>query len=184
MNYSYSTDPTNKTHTIKFETVGSIREKIEKTIKKEQKKNNPLLIDKYVELFNADHDNLISEYNYEIISEKDECYEINAIILFKHMFRNFKETRKYAKLNVKISPTQIVIKQIPNVKLSLEIPSKAELLPITQMSATYVMNTNNNYETTIVFDTAMAATEYANFAMALKLFEMYLTKDSEKHTKS
>ncbi len=29
------------------------------------------------------------------ISEKDECYEVNVVILFKHMFRNFKETRKY-----------------------------------------------------------------------------------------
>jgi len=181
MNYSYTTDDSKTKHTIHFETNGSAKDKIEKTIKKEQKKNNPLLIDKYVELFNQDHENLISEYNYEIISEKDECYEVNLIILFKHMFRNFKETRKYAKFNVKLSPTHVVVTQKNSIKLDLEIPSKAEVLPITRLVADYKMNTNNNCETTIVFETAAPSTEYANFSMAIKLFEMYLTKDSEKH---
>lgn len=181
MNYSYTSDESNKKHTIKFESSGSSKEKIEKQIKKEQKKNNPLLIDKYVELFNEDHDNLISEYNYELVSEKDECYEVNVVILFKHMFRNFKETRKYAKLNVKLSPTQVIVTQKNSIKLDLEIPSKAEVLPITRLVADYKMNENNNCETTIVFDTAAPCTEYANFSMAIKLFEMYLAKDAEKH---
>ncbi len=181
MNYTYTTDDSKQKHTIRFETNGSARDKIEKKIKKEQKKNNPLLIDKYVELFNEDHDNLISNYNYEIVSEKDECYEVNLIILFKHMFRNFKETRKYAKFNVKLSPTQVIITQKNSIKLELEMPTKVEVLPITKLVADYKMNENNNCETTIVFDTTAPTTEYANFSMAIKLFEMYLSKDSEKH---
>lgn len=181
MNYSYTTDESNQKHTIHFETNSSAKDKIEKQIKKEQKKNNPLLIDKYVELFNADHDNLISDFNYEIISEKDECYEVNVIVLFKHMFRNFKETRKYAKFNIKFSPTQVIVNQKNSIKLDLEIPSKAEVLPITKLVADYKMNENNNCETKVVFETAAPATEYANFNMAIKLFEMYLAKDTEKH---
>ena len=181
MNYSYTTDESKKIHTMKFETIGSAKDKIEKKIKKEQKKNNPLLIDKYVELFNEEHDNLISNYNYEIISEKDECYEVNVFILFKHMFRNFKETRKYAKFNVKISPTQVVAKQSNSIKLDLEIPAKAEPLPIIKIVADYKMNAINNCETTIVFETAAPSTDYANFNMAIKLFEMFLAKDAEKH---
>jgi hypothetical protein len=180
MNYSYTPDDSKQKHTIRFETSGSTKDKIDKKIKKEQKKNNPLLIDKYIELFNEDHDNLISEYNYEIISEKDECYEVNVIILFKHMFRNFKETRKYAKMNVKLSPTQVIVTQKNSIKLELEIPDKAEVLPITKLVADYKMNENNNCETTIVFDTAAPSTEYANFQMAIKLFEMYLIKDAQK----
>jgi hypothetical protein len=176
MNYSYTTDESSKKHTLRFETIGSEKERIEKKIKKEQKKQNPLLIDKYVDLFNEDHDNLISEYNYEIVSERDDCYEVNIVVLFKHMFRNFKETRKYAKFNVKISPTQVVVLQKNSIKLDLEIPSKTEVLPITKLTADYKMNANNNCETTIVFDTAAPSTEYANFAMAIKLFEMYLFK--------
>lgn len=179
MNYSYTTDESNTKHTIRFESSYSSKNDIEKLIKKEQKKNNPLLIDKYVEVFNKDHDNLISDYNYEIISEKDDCYEVNMVILFKHMFRNFKETRKYAKFNVKLSPTQVVITQKKSIKLDLEIPTKAEVLPITRLVADYKMNTN--CETTIVFDTEAPATEYANFGMAIKLFEMYLAQDAEKH---
>ncbi len=180
MNYSYTPDESNQQHTIRFETHGSVKNKIERKIKKEQKKQNPLLIDKYVEIFNADHDNLISEYNYEIVNEIDDCYEINVFVLFKHMFRNFKETRKYAKFNVKISPTQIIAQQKNSIKLELDIPSKTELLPITKIVADYKMNTENNTcETTIVFDTKAPSTEYPNFNMALKLFEMYLTKDSE-----
>ena len=181
MNYSYTSDESKKVHNIKFETIGSAKDKIEKQIKKEQKKNNPLLIDKYVELFNEDHDDLISKYNYEIINEKDDCYEVNVIVLFKHMFRNFKETRKYAKFNVKISPTQVNVKQNNSIKLDLEIPSKAEPLPITNITADYKMNKNNNCQTNIVFETALPATEYSNFIMALKLFEMFLVKDTEKH---
>jgi hypothetical protein len=181
MNYSYTTDESKQKHTIRFETSGSAKDKMEKEIKKEQKKNNVLLIDKYVELFNEDHDGLISDYNYEIVSEKDECYEVDVIILFKHMFRNFKETRKYAKLNIKLSPKQVVIEQKNDITLTLEIPSKAEVLPITKLVADYKMNENNNCETTIVFETMAPSTEYANFGMAIKLFEMYLTKDMEKH---
>ncbi len=181
MNYSYAADVSKQKHTMKFETSGSTRDKIEKQLKKEQKKNNPLLIDKYVELFNEDHENLISEYNYEIISEKDDCYEVNLIVLFKHMFRNFKETRKYAKFNVKLSPTQVIVIQKNSIKLDLEIPAKTEVLPITKLVADYKMNANNNCETTIVFDTAAPSTEYPNFGMAIKLFEMYLNKDTEKH---
>ena len=179
MNYSYTTDDSNKKHTIRFETIGSTKDKIK--IKIEQKKNNPLLIDKYVELFNEEHDNLISDYNYEIISEIDDCYELNVFILFKHMFRNFKETRKYAKFNVKLSPTQVVAKLNSSIKLDLEIPAKAELLPITNIVADYKMNSINNCETKIVFETVLPATEYANFNMALKLFEMFLAKDTKKH---
>jgi hypothetical protein len=182
MNYSYTTDESNKKHYIRFETVGSVKDKIERKIKKEQKKNNPLLVDKYVEQFNQDHDNLISDYNYEIVREEDDCYEVNIVVLFKHMFRNFKETRKYAKFNMKLSPTQVIVLQKNSIKLDLEIPSKAEVLPITSLTADYKMNENNNCETTIVFDTAAPSTEYPNFGMAIKLFEMYLTKDSEKHT--
>ena len=181
MNYSYTADESAQKHTIRFETPGSAKDNIEKKIKKEQKKNNVLLIDKYVELFNEDHDGLISDYNYEFISENDECYEIDVIILFKHMFRNFKETRKYAKFNVKISPTQVVLQYKETITLDLEIPSKAELLPIKKLVVDYKMNENNNCETTIVFDTNAPSTEYANFGMAIKLFEMYLTKDMEKH---
>jgi hypothetical protein len=178
MNYSYTTDDSKQKHTIHFETDGSAKDKMEKQMKKEQKKNNPLLIDKYVELFNADHDNLISDYNYEIIREKDDCYEVNVIVLFKHMFRNFKETRKYAKFNVKLSPTQLVVTQKNSIKLDLEIPSKAEVLPITKLVADYKMNENNNCETTIVFDTAAPSTEYPNFGLAIQLFELYLGKDA------
>jgi hypothetical protein len=181
MNYSYTADESSQKHTIHFETLGSAKDKIEKKIKKEQKKNNLLLIDKYVESFNEDHDNLISDYNYEIVSEKDDCYEVNVIVLFKHMFRNFKETRKYARFNVHISPTQVSLKRNDAITLDLEIPSKAEALPITKLVAEYKMNTNNNCETTIVFETAAPSTEYPNFSMAIKLFEMYLTKDVEKH---
>ena len=181
MNYSYTTDESNQKHTIRFESSGLAKERIEKKMKKEQKKNNPLLIDKYVELFNEDHDNLISDYNYEIVSEKDECYEVNVVILFKHMFRNFKETRKYAKFNVKLSPTQIIVQQKSSIKLELDIPAKAEVLPITRMVTTYQMNANNNCETIIVFETAAPSTEYPNFGMAIQLFEMYLSKDAEKH---
>jgi hypothetical protein len=181
MNYSYTTDESKQKHTIRFETSGSAKDKIENKIKKEQKKNNVLLIDKYVELFNEDHEGMISDYNYKIVSEKDECYEVDIIILFKHMFRNFKETRKYAKFNMKLSPTQVIVQQKNSIKLDLEIPSKAEVLPITKLVSDYKINANNNCETTIVFDTPAPSTEYANFGMAIKLFEMYLTKDMEKH---
>ncbi len=182
MNYSYTTDESKKKHTIYFETDGSAKDKMEKKIKKEQKKNNPMLIDKFIELFNKEHDNLISDYNYEIVNEEDDCYEVNVIVLFKHMFRNFKETRKYAKFNVKISPMQTVVIQKNSIKLDLEIPSKAEVLPITRMVTDYKINTNNNCETTIVFDTPEPSTEYTNFGMAIKLFEMYLAKASDKKT--
>ena len=181
MNYSYTVDETNKIHTIQFETDGSVKEKIEKKIKKEQKKNNILLIDKYVESFNEDHENLISDYNYEIVSEKDNCYEVNLIVLFKHMFRNFKETRKYAKFNVKLSPTQISVRQNNDITLDLDIPSKTEILPITKLVTDYTMTEDNKCKTKIVFETAAPSTEYPNFSMAIKLFEMYLTKDAEKH---
>ena len=155
-----------------------MKDQIDKQIIKEQKKNNMLLIDKYVELFNKDNENLILDFNYEILNENDGNYEGNMIILFKHIFRNFKETQKYITCNIKMHTDSVVI-TYKTLTLALDIPKKAELLPITSAKFEYKMN-GDKCDNVVTIVTSKSSDELANFNMVVKLFEICVQKSLDK----
>jgi hypothetical protein len=162
---SFVSDDTGKNHTIKFDASQLTKRKLIKQFDKS--KNNLQIVDEFIEQFNADNDGIIKEYNYEIVNDT----EFNAVILFKHMFRNFKESQKYTKVNVKRNNESLRITYDKRIKLDLEIPSKAELLPISSVSIDAV-DENDICHITIQFVTLDTKDSYPNFIMAKSLIEM------------
>ena len=166
---SFVSDETGKIHTIKFDASQATKRKLIKQFDKS--KNNLQVVDEFIEQFNADNDGIIKEYNYEIVNDT----EFNAVILFKHMFRNFKETQKFAKVNVKRNNETLRITYDKRIKLDLEIPSKADLLPIESVSVDAV-DENDICHITIQFVTVEPKDNYPNFIMAKSLMEMNMAK--------
>jgi hypothetical protein len=166
---SFVSDETGKVHTIKFDASQATKHKLIKQFDKS--KSNLLVVDEFIEQFNADNEGIIKEYNYEIVNDT----EFNAVILFKHIFRNFKETQKYAKVNVKRNNNSVKITCDKRIKLDLAIPSKAELLPISSVSVDAV-DDNDVCHITIQFITIEPKDNYPNFIMAQSLMEMNMAK--------
>jgi hypothetical protein len=166
---SFVSDETGKVHIIKFDASQATKHKLIKQLDKS--KNNLLVVDEFVEQFNADNEGIIKEYNYEIVND----VEFNAVVLFKHMFRNFKETQKYTMVNVKRNNDSIKITYDKRIKLDLGIPSKADLLPISSVSIEAV-DDNDVCHITIQIVTLDTKDSYPNFIMAQSLMEMNMAK--------
>ena len=169
-NFIISSDETNTIHTISFEAVNSIKAKLMKQLEKDKKKNNLMLVNDYIEQFNKDNDNIIKDYNYEIVNDN----EFNIVILFKHILRNFKEPQRYAKINIKVSDECILIQHNKHLNIPLDIPTKAELAVISFIKLTSVPSDTDTCINTILFTTFDKADKYPNFKMVIALFESIL----------
>ena len=145
-------------HRILFKTPISFMDKFKSAYEKE--KDNLTIVDKYIRDFNNQNDNIVSEYNYEIITDTN----FNVILLFKHMFRALGTTRKYAKFNVDIIDDTITLKFGEKMDINLKTKGKHDHIPITLMRASYVLG-ENEIHNTIDFETVDDVETYKCYTM-------------------
>jgi hypothetical protein len=169
----------NLDHVLNFNVDFNIQKKLSdffKTeIENETGKNNLLFVDKYFDLINTHTENIIVDKNYQLVDESS----INVAVLFKHIFRNFKEKQKYVKYKIIFTEETITFVSCENSDLYLKIPSKAEILPV--KCITLKMNNygddNEKTDCVIEFTTNECAdVNYPNFDMAI-VFIKKLTND-------
>lgn len=151
-------------HTITFKFSDHIKDKFTDLYKEEVESGNLLAADKYFELINLHTDNFIIERNYEHIDNS----VIDVAVLFKHVFRNFRERQKYIKCRVTFTDDMIVVVSKTESGPFLKTPSKSEMLPIKHLIIKVHKYTNSNLmECVINFSTCECSEKYKNFDMAI-----------------
>ena len=154
-------------HTITFKFSHHIKDKLTDLYKEEVESGNLLAADKYFELINTHTDNFIVDRNYEHIDNSI----IDVSVLFKHVFRNFKERQKYFKCRVTFADDMIVVVSKSESGTFLKTPSKSEMLPIKHIIIKVHKHTNydsdNLMECVIDFSTCESSEKYQNFDMAI-----------------
>lgn len=151
-------------HTITFKFSDHIKDKFTDLYKEEVESGNLLAADKYFELINLYTDNFIVERNYEHIDNS----VIDVAVLFKHVFRNFRERQKYIKCRVTFTDDMIVVVSKTELGPFLKTPSKSEMLPIKHLIIKVHKYTNSNFmECVINFSTCESSEKYKNFDMAI-----------------
>jgi hypothetical protein len=147
-------------HRIVFKTPASFRDKLTKMY--ENEKDNLTVIDKYIGDFNKNNGDIINEYNYEVLDERN----FTVAVLFKHLFRALGTTRKYAKCNVSISDTQIDISFDSNIDINLKSQGTCDHIPVRHLRASYVV-VDDVIENTVEFETMDDVETYKCFTMLI-----------------
>lgn len=154
-------------HTITFKFSHHIKDKFTDLYKEEVESGNLLAADKYFEIINSHTDNFIVDRNYEHVDNS----VIDVAVLFKHVFRNFKERQKFFKCRVTFTDDMIVVVSKPDSSLFLKTPSKSEMLPIKHLLIKINKHTNSSsdkfMECVINFSTRESSEKYQNFDMAI-----------------
>ena len=95
------------------------------------------IIDVYIKRINKNNDNIILDYDYEIIDN----HNIKIKIIFKHLFKKLDELQKYVNFNIKIKENKIIITNKDTNYFSEY--TNIELLPINNISIEYKEACNN-----------------------------------------
>jgi hypothetical protein len=151
-----------KEHSIIISSDVSISNNCIKTNKLDQENLTPSSIKKYISKFNKSSNDLILDYNYEVINPEN----INIIILFKHILSKMNESQKYFKAKLSINKENEVIEMYKDskIKLDLNIPKTAEELFINYIKIENKVCENKNV-TTINFHTDDNIENYKNFEL-------------------
>jgi len=152
-------------HTITFNFSGDIKDKFTDIYKEELDNGNLLAADKYFDIINSQTDNFIVDRNYEHVDSS----VVDISVLFKHVFRNFKERQKYIKCRVTFTDDMIVVVSKAESGPFLKTPSKSEMLPIKHLiiKVYKLANSDNLMECVIEFSTCESSEKYQNFDMAI-----------------
>ena len=164
-----------KEHSIFISTDISISNNCIEKNKLDQENLNPSSIKKYINKFNKLSNDLILDYNYELINPDN----INIIILFKHMFSKMNESQKYFKAKILINKDFIEIHKDNKIKLNCNIPKTAEELFINYIRIENKICDNKNL-TTINFHTDDNIENYKNF----DLLSVYIKKTINQFMKN
>lgn len=156
-----------KEHSIIISSNVNVSNNIIEKNKLDQEKLNPSSIAKFINKFNKLSNNLILDYNYELINPEN----INIVILFKHMFSKMNESQKYFKAKVLINNDFIEIHKDNKIKLNCNIPKTTEELFINYIRIENKVCDNKNL-TTINFHTDDNIENYKNF----DLLSVYIKK--------
>jgi hypothetical protein len=152
-------------HKIMFKTPISFRDKL--TTAYEKEKDNLAIVDKYINDFNAQNNNNIIEYNYEINTDTN----FNVVLLFKHLFRAIGETQRYAKLNVDLSTKdEVNIKFDSSIDINLKTKTKYDHLPLTNIRASYVIE-GDEILNTIEYETLDDVSTYKCYTMLMTMIQ-------------
>ena len=143
--------------------------------KVDEKDITPLFINNYIEKINKMTDNIVVDYNYEIIDKT----KINFIVLLKHIFKKFGEPQKYFKGTMFIHENHIEIKRNDKIKLSLssKLSSSIELLYIHSMKVTNSIEEDGIHNATKVeFQTDDDIANYKNFDVIYLFIKKLINK--------
>ena len=153
-------------HKLSFNFSEDIKYKFTELYKEEIDNGNLLAADKYFDIINSHTDNFIVDRNYEHIDNS----VIDVAVLFKHVFRNFKERQKYFKCRVTFTDEMIVVvSKGSDSGPFLRTPSNSENLPIKHLIIKVHKNTNSDklMDCVIEFSTYESVDKYQNFYMAI-----------------
>ena len=166
-----------KNHSL---TINTNTKNIETIIKKQKKVDdiNPSFINDAVNKFNKLSDDLIVDYNYEIIDKE----HVHFFILFKQILSKLGETQKYIKCMVTILDNKVSIVKNDKIKLSLKIPKTAELIFIDNIEITNNINDGNN-NTITNFTTDKDTNEYKNFDLLYIFIKKLIIKIYNNYNK-
>jgi hypothetical protein len=152
-------------HKLTFNFSENIKYKFTDLYKEELDNGNLLAADKYFDIINSHTDNFIVDRNYEHIDSS----VIDVAVLFKHVFRNFKERQKYFKCRVTFADDMIVVvSKATDSGPFLRTPSKTEMLPIKHMIIkVHKLANSDMMDCVIEFSTYESVDKYQNFYMAI-----------------
>jgi hypothetical protein len=152
-------------HKLTFNFSENIKYKFTDLYKEELDNGNLLAADKYFDIINSHTDNFIVDRNYEHIDSS----VIDVAVLFKHVFRNFKERQKYFKCRVTFADDMIVVvSKDADSGPFLRTPSKTEMLPIKHMIIkVHKLPNSDMMDCVIEFSTYESVDKYQNFYMAI-----------------
>jgi len=142
------------------------------TSKKYDKELTPLIIKQKMKEFNTLSNNLIIDYDYEII---DRSSTLNIEIVFKHIFNKLDEEQRFFRGTCSLNDNSIEIIRNDNIKLSCKIPSNAKDIYINYIKITNEVK-NDNSLTVVNFVTDDDVKNYKNFELLFVFIKKILNK--------
>jgi hypothetical protein len=151
-------------HRLCFNTPESFRGKLIKVY--ETEKDNLAIIDKYIIDLNKSNGDIVTEYNYEIIDDKN----FNVAILFKQLFRAMNTSQKYAKCCVSLGDSHVDITFDSTIDVRLKSQGKSDHVPITKIRASYEVSGDELHHT-VEFDTIDDVESYKCYVMLIAMIK-------------
>jgi hypothetical protein len=151
-------------HRICFKTPESFKGKLTKVY--DDEKDNLAVIDKYISDLNKSNGDIISEYNYEIIDEKN----FTVALLFKHLFRAMNTTQKYAKCTVSLGESHVDITFDSRIDVRLKSQGKSDHVPIIKIRASYEVSGDELHHT-VEFETVDDVETYKCYVMLIAMIK-------------
>lgn len=150
-------------HRICFKAPLSFRGKLTKMY--EAEKDNLSIIDKYISDFNKSNGDIITEYNYEVIDEKN----VNVAVVFKHLFRALDTSRKYTKCKVSVhSENEVVVTFDTNIDVRLKSQGSCDPVPLVSVRASYQV-VGDEIHNIVEFETTDDVNSYKCYSMLLTM---------------
>jgi len=160
-------------HTLTFNVNKSLRDKLLMT---KIDMNNIMFVDEQVKIINDNINNIIMDYNYEIINDTT----INFALLFKPVLKSLNVRQKFTKCFIVVDKiaNNIVVRFDKNVAINLGISSEVEFLPITHVKITFEDDSANPEQLTItlLFESEYDLTQDKSFNILLTMLKETIEK--------
>jgi len=167
------------THEFNCMVPKSFKEKFEGMYEDKKGTTDMMVIDSKIKELNASSGNLITDYEYEMISDSD----VNIGVTFKHLFRALKEPARYMKCKVRVKDGKVMAKITDKVQTKLVIPENYKRLPVSSVVADCTDCGATECKLSIRFITNVSKTELPNFDTVITfvtegLYEAFEEADS------
>ena len=155
-------------------------EKFESMYEDQKGNTDMMVIDTKIKEFNENSGNLVTDYEYEMISDSD----VNIGVTFKHLFRALKEPARYMKCKVRAQDGRLMVKITDKIQTKLAIPAGHQRIPVSSMIAECVdCDSADECRLSIRFVTTSSKTEMTNFDTVITfitegLYEAFEEADS------
>jgi hypothetical protein len=157
---NFASAESGKTHEFNCVVPKSFKEKFESLYEEHKGTSDVMVIDERLKELNANSGNLISEYEYEIVSDTD----INIGAVFKHLFRTLKEPMRYAKCKVRLADGRVMVKVTDKIQSPLKIPANCQRIPVSSIIADCAdCADSDGAKLSIRFETTSPKSEMPNF---------------------
>lgn len=147
------------THEFNCMVPKSFKEKFEGMYEDQKGTTDMMVIDSKIKELNANSGNLITDYEYEMISDSD----INIGVTFKHLFRALKEPARYTRCKVRAKDGKIMVKVTDKIQTKLTIPADSQRVPVSSVVADCTDCGPAECKLSIRFVTSVSKTELPNF---------------------
>jgi len=132
----------------------------------------PSIIKQRMIEFNTLSNNLIIDYDYELINKSSK---LNIEIVFKHIFNKLGEEQQFFRGVCSLNDNSIEIVKNNNIKLSCKIPSNAKDFYVNYIKMTNEIQNDDNL-TVINFDTDDDVNNYKNFEFLFIFIKKIINK--------